>query len=452
MRVALAGTVNGFARRPLSIFAMPLASVCWLSLAHADEPKPRQAPMVITPLNPGFPTTLEPLIKEALRNHPGLRSARLTVGAAKETPSRVSTLPDPIFGIALQNIRTDDPGLDTSPMSAVQIGLTQTFPFPGKLRRREALARAHADVAGKQLNVRASDVVLSVRRAYWSLRFAESAERITTDSESILSALTRAIHARYALGQGAQQDALQAEVEHSSLRTMLQHRRQSVVSARRALNSAVGRSPSNNLSASLAPVSGDIKLNRQALMRAARRANPMVALRNAQVAAARSGVDEARHDRWPDFQVGASYRFRQASPGDMSQGADMFGLSFAVTLPVWMNAKQSSRVRESYAFLGAAQADTADVTLEVLSALEQRIDTVERLNRQIRLYLVELLPEADQALDASIGDYQFGKVEVVSVLKNWEMQLKAKLQHAALLSDREIAVAEIDALINKRQP
>ncbi len=408
--------------------------------------------MVIAPLIPGHPTALGPLIKEALRNHPGLRSARLSVGAAREAPSRLGTLPDPVFGIALQNIRTDEPALNSSPMSAVQIGLTQTFPFPGKLSRREAVARAQAEIADKRLAMSSVEVVLAVRRAYWSLRFAESAERITTESESVLNAIANAIHARFGVGQGAQQDALQSEVAHSTLRTTLQKRRQAVLSARRALNASVGRLPVANVSASTAPTAGEVKLDRRALVRAARRKNPVVALRAAQVAAARSSVDEARHDRWPDFQVGASYRFRQAAPGDMSQGADMFGLSFAVTLPVWMNAKQSSRVRESHAWLGAARADSADATLDVLSSLEQWLDTVERLNRQLKLYEVELLPEADQALDASIGDYQFGKVEVVSVLKNWEMQLQSKLQYAALLSEREISLAEIDAITNKRLP
>ncbi len=405
-------------------------------------------PVQLRPLEPGAPTALAPLIAQALQRHPALTSARKSVSAAHEAPSRVAALPDPVLGVALQNIRFDQPGLDTSPMSALQIGLTQAFPFPGKLSRRRALAEAQVSTAEQKLALAQALVSINVQRAYWRLRFAETAERVTAQSEQLLDSLTNAVHIRFGLGQGAQQDALQAEVAHSRLRAMLQERRQEVRSARRGLSGAVGLAASTQLSASDPAPTQPARLDRAALLGRARQQNPAIALARAQALSARRGVREAEMDRWPDFQIGVAYRIRQASPGDMSQGADMFGVTFATSLPVWTASKQSARVRQSYDELGAADASLNDTTLDVTTRLSQLIDVVDRLDEQIALYDRELAPEANQALDASIEDYQFGRVEFVSVLKNWEVDLETGLARVRLLTDRAERVAEVYALVD----
>lgn len=417
---------------------------------HQTTAKPEwTGPVRLTKLRRARAAHLAELIREALKNHPAVHRAEHALAAAEQRPSQAGSLPDPVLGVALQNIRTDKPALDTSPMSAVQFSLTQTFPFPGQLGRREAVARAQADASRQRLGQVRMAIALGVERAYWRLEFAEAAERITADSESLLSTVEKIVAAHYAVGHVPQQDALQAEVAHSRLRAMLEQRRLAVSAARRALNSAVGRAPRADIATADKPQSGAVKIDRVALLRDIKRHNPAINVRRAELEAARRGVDEAKQDRWPGFSVGVSYRYREATPGDPSNGADMFGVFVAVPIPVWMGSKQNARVRQSYAALGAAQSGVGDQTLDSETRFEEMADDVTQLNTQVALYQREILPQTKHTVNASLSDYGVGSVGMVSVLSNWKIDLDARVAYAKLLSERAIRIAEIYALAGR---
>jgi outer membrane protein TolC len=145
--------------------------------------------------------------------------------------------------------------------------------------------------------------------------------------------------------------------------------------------------------------------------------------------------------------VGVSYRLRAASPGDMSQGADMFSATVGVTLPIWAKSKQNARMRENAARIDAALASKSDVQLRVRSMLQRSIDELERLASQIELYRNELLPEADEALDASIEDYNTNQVGFVSVLDNWRTTLDLQLMLERLRVRHAQLMAQVEALV-----
>ena len=396
--------------------------------------------------------SVDALVVEALSDHPLLERARHEASAGWEVPSQVGALPDPVFSVAAQNIRFDEPGLSTSAMSAIQFGLLQGVPYPGKLAARRDVAKAAAVAQDVRVQALEAQVALNVRRAYWRLSYAEAAVTITKQNERVLNMLTNAVIARFSVAQAAQQDTLQAQTAHSRLRARLRRRQQRVVSARRVLNRAVGR-PEHIAIGPVAPPPEEIgdDLSRKALRQALGTHNPDLALGRANVRTASAATEAAEQDRWPDFFAGVSYRLRLATPGDMTQGADMFGVTLGVTLPVWMSWKQNARVRQTRAQRRAADDALVDAELAVSTALATAIDEVERLNREIELYVKEVVPQADAALNASIEDYTFAEVGFVSLLQNWQMELDAQLMLARLRTDRAERLAEIDALVRGAQ-
>jgi len=391
---------------------------------------------------------LEALVAEATSRHPAVRSVRESASAAREVPSRVASLPDPMVGVQAQNIRIDAPALDTSPMSAIQLGLTQNVPFPGKLGRRGAVAEARADVAERHVEATQTSVALSVRKTYWQLHFAERGLAITTQSERVMDGLANAVTARVAVGKAPQQDAVQAMVAQSGARARVQEYRELVRSLQRALNAAVGRPPADGLAPTAASQQA-AAAGRGELVEQALAASPTLLVARARVSAAERAVAEAEYDRWPDLQLGAGYRIRAVVPGDPSAGADMFGATLGVTLPVFMGSKQNARVREARFELAAAREAVESIALDVTAALERALDAVERLDEELALYRKELLPEAQRALDASVSDYQVGGVGFVSVLQNWQTLLTVQLAWERLLSDRSQRLAEVRALTSK---
>ncbi|MBT8467829.1 MAG: TolC family protein [Deltaproteobacteria bacterium] len=383
---------------------------------------------------------------EALQNHPDLRRVREGAAAAHEVPSQARSLPDPVFRFSAQNFRVDDPGLDTAVMSGLVLGIIQPFPFPGKLPKRRDVAEAQATVSDQEVGLLEALIIERVQRAYWQLHFAERALQITRLNVGVIDTLTNVVHARFAVGQAAQQDALQAQVAHSRLRAALQEREQAMRSARRALNSAVGWPPDDQLPPTEAPERSPRVVNRMSLAKAVLSESPYLELARSKVELEGRGVREATYDRAPDLLIGADYRLRGVVPGDPTQGADMFSVTVGLSLPIFARSKQKARIREFQHRLAEARALEDSVVLEITTRLERLVDAVERLNAEIALYQRELLPEADLALDASISDYQAARVGFVSVLQNWDTELELQIAHERLLADREERLAEVESL------
>ena len=85
-----------------------------------------------------------------------------------------------------------------------------------------------------------------------------------------------------------------------------------------------------------------------------------------------------------------------------------------------------------------------------MTQIERTVDGVERLSREIALYAKEVGPQSHQALDASISDYQMGRVGFVSVLQNWQVVLEVELTVVRLLTEREERLAEMQALVGNQ--
>jgi len=388
---------------------------------------------------------LDELVAEALRAHPRLLSMREIATATGEVRSRVGSLPDPIVSVGASNFRIDDPGLGTSPMTGVVFGWQQGLPYPGKLARRKELASRAEDVALERVVATEARVELAVRERYWALHFAQAALAVTQESVDIVADLSKVVEARFSVGKAAQQDALQAQLAESQLLAMIEEREQALLTAQRELNAAVGRAPEDGLGATVEPTV--VPLDPEELRSQLDQNNPAMSVARAQVEASEAALREAKVELVPDFAVGADYRVRGTVPGDGSQGADMFSAGVRMSVPLWAATKQGARIREQRYRSSAAAAGYEDTALLALTALERGIDEVQRLDREIDLYRDQVVPQAEQTLDASIDDYTVAEVGFVSVLQNWQILLTYQLDLERLSMQRARQVARIRALI-----
>jgi len=421
-----------------------LATALWmltmLSTAQAQEP-----PTAPEPLN------LDALVAEAVAGHPIVEVATSRAAAAAEVPSRVASPPDPWLSFGASNLRFDAPGLETSPMSGLVVGLNQGLPFPGRLIKRRELAEAGEELALARVLTTETMVALRVREQYWALFLAERTLAITEESGDVLNGLANAITARFSVGQGAQQDALQVQVAEARIRSVLAARREGLRTARRSLARAVGRPSGDALGETVPPPEFAPRDSAQTL-RAFVAANPDLAAARREVTMAEAAVAEARSALAPDLGAGFSWRIRGVVPGDASAGADMFSAGLSVSLPVWAGSKQTAAIRERRAQRAAASAAEADLLLALETELTSLLDARERFDEELRIHEQQLLPQSDQALGASIEDYAVGRVGFVSVLQNWRVSLDVQLATETLRAGRARVEARIDALVGPPSP
>src|SRR5438132_153932 len=98
--------------------------------------------------SPADPLLLSDVLAEARAHHPEIQAARERYRAAKERPTQAGALDDPEAKIELWNTPEN---LDVTRTSNTIFGLSQRFPFPGKLGLKKQLALKEAEIAEAQV-------------------------------------------------------------------------------------------------------------------------------------------------------------------------------------------------------------------------------------------------------------------------------------------------------------
>src|SRR5882724_3369050 len=119
--------------------------------------------------------------------------------------------------VAYHNESLDRFTLGSSEFAFLRFGASQELPFPGKLGLRSDIAARQADEVGEEFHRVELDVVSRLKMAYADYAHLDELLDILHRNQALLEKFAHTAEARYAVGQGIQQDVLKAQVELSLL-------------------------------------------------------------------------------------------------------------------------------------------------------------------------------------------------------------------------------------------
>lgn len=425
----------------------------------ALSPRARVLPLVVaagcvcagpfwagTAVASSLPGAYEKLLRDGLRDHPDLRALDSQAAAQRARIDRAGAFPDPMLMLEWSMLPLTYPvSLARTEMSGVELGLQQELPFPGKRKLAREVERHGIDV----IAARASDVARALRgavsQAYYELAFVDDALRLLDRNTRVLRQLAE--HAKMQVGAGK---AFSVDVWRSQGEVAQVKERRYALEARRIaaevrINALLGRGSAARLPAtsplgpppSLPPV--------DELVRRAELARPSLRVKQAELHRARAERARAERERYPNFLVGASYRFRVGPHDDMARGSDFYSLRFGVTLPVW--GRQAAEAREAGARAEAVVAEIESERRRVLTELHRLYADWGQARRSLRLYARELRPVAEETLRASLPVYAVGRTDFHAVLQTWARLLETDLEQLRLLATLHAKVAELESVI-----
>lgn len=352
------------------------------------------------------------LLEESLAVRPELRSADAALRAERERIPQAGALPDPVLSLGIQNDGFDGIMIGEMPESYVEIGASQTFPFPGKRGLREDAARLGAREAEASRERARLGAEADVRRAYLDLVLARDRLALLGRLEALWAKSEGTARARYVSGEGAQTDLLRAQLE----RTRLRQRRVALEAEERArlavVNRLRGRPPAEPVEtvSGLGALADPVALARDAAVADAEARSPELA--QARSAAERSDRESAlaRRERFPDITLSAGYMAR----GRLDP---MWAAGVSVPIPIFSGRKQSRAVAEGAARAEAGRAD-AEATAEVvrLRAVE-RAEALEAALGTVALYRGGLLVQSRATAESALAQYRVGRVPFAAVLE-----------------------------------
>src|SRR5487761_1014313 len=348
-------------------------------------------------------TSLQDLLNEAEKNNPQIQAARQDWQAAKQVPSQVSTLPDPQFTVQQVNVGSPRPfaGYTNSNFAYFGLGVSQDFPYPGKLRLKGEIAAQDAGVARQQYESVRREVRAGVKSAYYQLAYLSKTLGILESDGQLLQQVEKAADARYRSGMGNQQDLLQAQLEQTKLlREITMHHLQ-VAKVQAHIKQLLGRSQSSSdIEAAQLPET-PLPYTYDELLAAAKAQNPEIAGAQKMVGKEKLRVDLAHKDFYPDFNV--QYMWQRTDP---TQFRAYYMLTFGVRVPIYLGRRQRPELAEAEADRLRAHNEYEAQSQQVASELRAQYVTAQQTANLLKIYHEGLLPQARAGFQSGLAAYQ----------------------------------------------
>lgn len=411
--------------RHLFLFFALAAQFALTSAARAQPPWPM----------PVDDPVLSSLIEEALARNPEIAAARQAALAARQRPAQARSLANPMVSMVYTNDGWS-PSLGSMEDSNLAAMASQELPYPGKRALRGDIAAREADQVGQQAERVKRGVAAEVKRAYYGLLLSRTLLDLIRDQEENWKQIEGVARARYAVGQGAQQDVLRVQVEVTRIQ-QFQAEQEAETDIRLAeINRLVARAPDAPVETptqlALRPVQGSI----QQFFDWTAEVSPEVSAARLEAERGSLAINLAKMEFKPDFSAQSAYMNRRGLP-------PMWQAGIGVSLPIYRK-KLRAGVAEAEAQLSSTQNAIESIRLQLQFRTQERLTQLKTTEKVARLYAEGIVPQDRMSVEAALANYQTGKVPFIAVLEAMTTLYNDRTTHLRLLASHEQTLASLE--------
>lgn len=365
----------------------------------------------------------------AFEGNPGLAQIRARAEAMAAIPSQEGSLPDPTLRFGALWLPTAS-GLDLhrDDFTMMEVGVSQTIPFPGKLALKQQAAAFEAEAASNREEEARIRLAREVTVRWWQLYSVHRSLLIIGDTEKLLRELVEIADTKYRVGEGLLQDVLSARLELAGLAQLRaqhvgEHRAEIArlnALLNRATDSPVRLPPEVNTG--LPEIRSGAELHNQG-----EQSRPLLAERKKAIGAAQSRLELAEKDFYPDFALGTAYAFREDTPTGVSR-SDYVSFTLSVNLPIYVDRKQAKAVDQRRSELLKERYALDEAEREIQSEISTSLALYQSSREQFRQFEPDIFPLAEQNVTAVLNAYQVGKTDFLHVIRAENTWLAYQMQ------------------------
>ena len=382
----------------------------------------------------------------AALNNPGLEAAFNRWKAAAERIPQVKALPDPKFNYLyyVQEVETR-----VGPQRH-GLGITQVFPWFGKLKLRGDIATEAAHVARKRYDAVRLKLFFEVKDAYYEYYYLAKSIAITKENVNLVRHLESVARSRYKAAAGRHPDVVRAQVEIGKL----EDRYQSLLDLRRPivarLNASLNRPAEADIPWPIEISVADAGAVDAELLDKLAAENPELQALEIEIGKSRRAIELAKKDYYPDFNFGLNFidtdTSSVGSPPD--DGKDPVIAMISLNLPLWRD-KYEAGVREARARYYAARQDKTEKTNSLSSDLKMASYRLRDAERKIDLYGDALLPKARESLKVTESGYLATTGSFTDLIDAQRIFLEFALAYERALADHAQSLAKLEMLVGR---
>jgi outer membrane protein TolC len=384
--------------------------------------------------------SLSQLIQEAKANNSSIAAADQGARAARMVAPQKNALPDPTFTVQQFSVGSPRPfaGYTNSDFAYIGIGASQELPYPGKLRLRAEVAERDADTKVAQADAVGADVADSVKLDYIQLAYLQQTLSVLTENGNVLDRMIEDATARYKVGQGMQQDILEAQIERTNLVRELTMHHQEMGTIQAHLKGLLHRDQTSPDIVAEDLTETLLRTTAAELLALIQKQNPQLQIDAGAVRKQDAQLASAKREGKPDFEFGYQYENTDR------KYRDYYMLTFNVRLP--RKKRADAEVGEAAEMLAQSR-ETLDAHLQQqLAATQQEFVKATSDTDLLKEYREGLIPQSEAAYRATLSAYGSDKEQFSHVLESFTDILQLRLAYAQTLEEHEAALARLETL------
>jgi outer membrane protein TolC len=353
---------------------------------------------------------------------------------------QVTTLPDPKFTYQQFSVGSPKPfaGYTNSDFAYIGVGASQELPWPRKLRLRGQVAERDADTKQAEVEVTKTSIADAVKADYLQLAYLQQTLGILRQNETVLEQLIQDATAHYQVGQGMQQDVLQAQVNHTKILKEITMHHQQMGQLQAHLKGLLSRDQSSPNIATEDLIETPLRQSPVELLAVVRQNNPQIQVDASSIRTQDAQLASAKREGKPDLEVGYMYQNTDRKYRDYY----MFTLDVRFPRKKRVNAEVAEATEKR-----AESQQTLDAHLQQqLAEVKEGYVKATSDEELLKEYREGLIPQSDAAFRATLSAYGSNREQFVHVLSYFTDLLNLKLEYAETLEDHEAALAHLETL------
>ncbi len=400
----------------------------------------------LTSVSFGQTESLHNLINTAIEVSPKIKMLEMKKQAAGNRIEQNSNLPDPMLTLGLANLPVNSFSFTQEPMTGKIVGLSQAFPFPGKLSEQADVNNKDVDIVEQEILDAKNEIRKNVIKSYNELLYERKAIRITNNSKDLLNNIAEVVRTKYYVSTASQQNILKVELEITNISEKIEDLKSKENSQLSMLNALLLRSDNSLISTPEFPEINFHQFTVDALIDSAVKYRPFLA-----------GIKEvkekeelkkslAEYDYYPNFNLALQYSFRDKITKTNTSLNDFFTVMLGISLPLNYGGKVSSKVEETES-IQELYDEQYNMSLQMLrSSFGASIAKLKSLEERIKLVSEGSLILANENLKTTLTSYQVGQVDFLNVIDAQNSLLKIENDLYRLKTDYLNEIAELEFL------
>jgi outer membrane protein, heavy metal efflux system len=389
---------------------------------------------------PAASTPLSHLLAEARANNSQISAANLGARAARQMAPQVTTLPDPKFTYQQLSVGSPKPfaGYTNSDFGYIGVGASQELPYPGKLRARGAVAERDADTKLSEVEVTKTSIADAVKADYLQLAYLQQTLGILRQNEAVLDQLIQDATAHYLVGQGMQQDVLQAQVNRTKIVKEITMHHQQMGQIQAHLKGLLNRDQGSPDVVTEDLVATPFQQTSGELLAMVRQNNPQIQVDASSIRKQDAQLTSAKREGKPDFEIGYLYENTDR------KYRDYYMFTFDVRFP--RKARVNAEIAEAAERRSESQQTLNAHLQQQLAEVQEAYVKASSDEELLKEYREGLIPQSDAAYRATLSAYASNREQFIHVLSYFTDTLNLKLEYAQTLVDHEAALAHLETL------